>query len=144
MKVMRKASIRAGSVSERGFTLIEIVIFIVVLGLLGGLLIPLTVSLRGSPQPVLAQQAIALAQAELEQAVAQRRANGFAGVTAGCTPGLMPSPAFTCTRTVCYVPAGNLNDTSNCATVTAYRRVQVTISHATIGSVTAVTLFTNY
>lgn len=129
---------------ERGFTLIEIVVFIVVLGFLGGVLIPFTVSLRGSSQPTSTQQALALAQAELEQAVAQRRASGFAGVTAGCTPGLMPSLAFTCNRSVCYVPAANLNDISNCATVTNYRRVEVTITHPTIGNVTAVTLFTNY
>lgn len=141
---MRLASIRTDSISERGFTLIEIVVFIVVLGFLGGVLIPFTVSLRGSPQPTLAKQALVLAQADLEQAVAQRRASGFAGVTVGCTPGLMPSPAFTCNRSVCYVPASNLNDTSNCATATDYRRVEVTITHPTIGNVTAVTLFTNY
>ncbi|MDC4204048.1 MAG: type II secretion system protein [Candidatus Manganitrophus sp.] len=141
---MRLTLIRSSLMLERGFTLIEIVVFIVVLGFLSGMLIPFTVSLRGSSQPPLIQQALDLAQADLEQAVAQRRANGFAGVTAGCTTGLMPSPAFTCTRSLCYVPAGNLNDTSNCATVTSYRRVEVTISHSAIGNVTAVTLFTNY
>ncbi|MCG3112479.1 MAG: type II secretion system GspH family protein [Candidatus Manganitrophus sp. SB1] len=141
---MRLTLIRSSLMLERGFTLIEIVVFIVVLGFLGGVLIPFTVSLRGSSQPTSTQQALALAQAELEQAVAQRRASGFAGVTAGCTLGLMPSPAFTCTRTVCYVPAGNLNDTTCGPTPTDYKRVEVTISHAAIGSLTAVTLFTNY
>lgn len=140
---MLLASIRSSLMLERGFTLIEIVVFIVVLGLLGGVLIPLTVSLRGSAQPTLTLQALALAQAELEQAVAQRRANGFAGVTAGCVVSVLPG-FNPCSRTVCFVPAANLNDTSNCATPTNYKRVEVTISHPTIGNVTAVTLFTNY
>lgn len=135
--------------SEQGFTLIEIVVFIVVLGFLSAVLIPMTVSLRGSPQAPITQKAVALAQAELEQAVAQKRASGFAAVAvgnpvgAGCfTPML---PGFTCSRAVCYVPAGNLNDTSACTTTaTNYKRVQATINHTAVGNVVAVTLLTNY
>lgn len=135
--------------SEQGFTLIEIVVFIIVLGFLSAVLIPMTVSLRGSPQASITQKAIDLAQAELEQVVAQKRASGFAAVAVGNPVGagcFMPMlPGFTCSRSVCYVPAGNLNDTSACtAPVTNFMRVQATINHASVGNVVAVTLLTNY
>lgn len=132
--------------SRRGFTLIEIVVFIIVLGIVLGVLAPFTVGMQGSPNAVVTQQALALAQGELEQTIAIRRAPalGFGFVVSG-PPCYLTMPAgFTCAREVCYVPEVNPNDTSNCGGVTNYRRVQVTITHAAIGNVTAVTLVTNY
>ena len=143
---MKVNLIRSDLMLQKGFTLIEIVVFIVVLGFLAGVLIPFTVSLSRSSEPTFSQQAVTLAQAELEHAVGRRRAGGFAaiipvGLNNACVTAMLAN--FTCLRDICYVPAGNLNDTSACATVTNYKRVEVTISHAAIGSVTAVTLFTN-
>ena len=128
---------------DEGFTLIETVIVVVVLGLSLGVLIPFTVSLRNSAAPVLTQQATTLAQAELDQVIAEKRAGGYAAVAGACAVPMLSG--FTCTRSLCYVPDANLlNDLSACATVTGYRRVQVTVNHALVGNVSAVTLVTNY
>lgn len=125
--------------------MIEIVIFIIVIGLAAGILIPLTQSVRGSVTPVFTQQAISLVQGELDQVVAQRRSGGFASVAVGNSVCVIPMLAgFTCARSVCSVPAGNLNDLSNCAMVSDYRRVQVTVNHPTIGTIMGVTLLMNY
>lgn len=129
-----------GFAQERGFTLIEIVIFIMVIGLAVGILIPLTQSVSGSANPVITQQAIALAQAELDQTIAQKRAAGFGPIASGAC--VVPMPAgFTCARAVCFVPATNLN---SCGAATDFKRVDVTITNAVIGNVTAVTLLTDY
>ena len=127
---------------DQGFTLIETVIVVVVLGLSLGVLIPFTVSLRNSAAPVLTQQATSLAQGELDQVIAEKRAGGYAAVAGACA---VPMPTgFACARSRCYVPAANLNDLTACAAVTGYRRVQVTVNHALVGNVAAVTLVTNY
>lgn len=129
--------------SEEGFTLIETVLFIVILGVVLGVLVPFSAALKKSPVPVAEQQAVALAQGELDQTIAQRHAAGFAPVGTGAC--VLPMPAtFSCSRTVCFVPASDLNDTSACGGATRYKRVQVTITNALIGNVTAVTLLANY
>lgn len=118
---------------------------LVIFGLAAGILIPLTQGASGSASPVLTQQAIALAQAELDQTVAQRHAFGFGPVTTGaCVVSTAGFPGFSCSRTVCFVPATNLNDTSNCGVATNYKRVEVTLTKAEIGGITAVTLVTSY
>ena len=127
---------------ERGFTLIEIVIFIIIIGVAAGILLPLTQSVRGSVAPVFTQQAITLAQGELDQVVAQRRAGGFGSVAIGSSGCILPMlTGFTCARTVCSVPSTGLN---SCGVPSDYKRVEVAVTHASIGSVTAVTLLTNY
>jgi hypothetical protein len=119
--------------------------FIVIFGLAAGILIPLTQGVSGSANPVLTQQAIALAQGELDQTVAQRHAFGFGPVATGaCVLSMAGFPGFSCSRTVCFVPATNLNDTSNCGVATNFKQVQVTITKPEIGDTTAVTLVTNY
>ncbi|MBI3804801.1 MAG: hypothetical protein HY282_13675 [Nitrospirae bacterium] len=128
--------------SERGFTLIEVILFIIILGLAAGVLVPLTISIQGSPQPATAQRGIFLAQAELEQVIAQKRTSGFSAVATGTCSGAMPA-GYTCSRTVCYVSAASLNNTAACGTATDYKRVEVTITNASIGSIKGVTLLTN-
>lgn len=145
MKRLQLPPIDRSRGQERGFTLIEIVLFIIIIGVAAGILIPLTQSVSGSVAPVFTQQAITLAQGELDQVVAQRRAGGFGSIAIGSSACVLPMLAgFTCTRTVCSVPAANLNDTSNCGVASDHKRVEVAVSHATIGSTTAVTLLTNY
>ena len=136
-------------VSVRGFTLIETIVSILVIAIIGAaVLLPFVSSLSGSPNPVVTQQASDLAQGELEQVLAIRRASGFGAVAiaAAPTPCTLPTPAgFTCARTVCFVQPPNLNDTSSCtAPTTAYRRVAVTVSHALVGDTSAVLLVADY
>ncbi len=130
----------------QGFTLIETIITVVVIGIVGAaVMLPFVNSLSGSPNPVWIQQASDLAQGEIEQVVATKRASGFGGIATGASACGVPMPAgFTCSRSVCFVSALNLNDTSACATATAYKRVAVTVNHATVGDVSAVLLVTNY
>jgi prepilin-type N-terminal cleavage/methylation domain-containing protein len=128
---------------EQGFTLIETIIVIVVLSVAFGILIPFTEALRGSANAVLTQQAVALVQGEIDQVIAEKRANGFNSITTGgCALSLLTG--FTCSRTVCYVPSTNVDDTSACGTATSYKRVMVTVSNSVLGDVTAVTLLMNY
>jgi Tfp pilus assembly major pilin PilA len=125
--------------------LIEIIITVLVIAIIGAaVMLPFVNSLSGSPNPVWIQQASDLVQGELEQVIANKRASGFGGIATGASACSVPMPAgFTCSRSVCYVPAGNLNDTSTCATATAYKRVAVAVNHATVGDVSAVLLVTN-
>lgn len=137
---------RARPAGERGFTLIETVMVIVLLGIVGAaVLLPFITTLRGSADPVLTQQGNFLAQGELDQVIADKRqTGGFAALPTGtglvcATAASMPT-GFTCSRDICFVPAGNLNDTSACGTTTGYRRVEARVALPGGGTVSAVTL----
>lgn len=145
---------------DQGFTLVETVIVIAVLGLSLGVLIPFTVSLRNSVAPPLTQQAALLAQEKLEQIVADRLDNttpkGFVYATnpanypgenpiAGVT-GFSRSVAITCVTTANLNAAGTVPNPS-CALSnvrTDYARVTVTVSNPYVGSVSSVTILANY
>jgi prepilin-type N-terminal cleavage/methylation domain-containing protein len=149
-----------GPASEAGFTLIETVIVIVLLGLSFAVLIPLTVSTRNSATPVLTQQAAALAQEKLEQVFADRLDQTTPrGFTYATTPGNYPaespiagvtgfsrSVAITCVTTADLNAAGTAPSPSCAASAgrTDYARVTVTVTNAALGNVTAATLLTNY
>ncbi|MDP3143158.1 MAG: hypothetical protein Q8N14_04370 [Candidatus Omnitrophota bacterium] len=57
-------------------------------------------------------------------------------------------PSYTTTVQVCYVPSGSLDSTTPCviaqASATDFKRIQVTVSNPTLGSVNLVTLVGNY
>lgn len=128
-----------------GVTLIEIMVVMIVLAAAMGILIPFAVGLKDSADPVLTQQAIDLAQGELEQVVAFKRANGFGAIPTGAAACLVSMPSgFSCSRSICYVPAANLNDITACGTATPFKRVAVTVTHAEIGPVTDATLVADY
>lgn len=147
---------KRAATNEQGVTLIETVIVIIVLGLSLAVLIPSTVSTRHSATPVLTQQAAALAQEKLEQIFADRLDQTTPrGFTYATTPGNYPaenpiagvtgfsrSVAITCVTTADLNAAGSAPSPS-CA-FTNYARVTVTVTNGAIGSVTAVTLLTNY
>ena len=85
---------------QRGLTLVELIIFIVsVLVGLAGVLSVLDVTVRGSADPVVRKQALALAEAMLEEVLAKSfqndpgDANNLSGVL-GCTPTTAPRCAL--------------------------------------------------
>jgi prepilin-type N-terminal cleavage/methylation domain-containing protein len=151
---------RSTITTEQGFTLIETVIVIIVLGLSFAVLIPSTVTTRNSSAPVLAQQAAALAQEKLEQIFADRLDQTTPrGFTYATTPGNYPaespiagvtgfsrSVAITCVTTADLNAVGTAPSPSCAASVgrTDYARVTVTVTNAASGNVTAATLLTNY
>jgi len=158
--VSRMLVTRSEAALDQGFTLIETVIVVVVLGLSLGVLIPFTVSLRYSADPVLTQQATSLVQEKLEQIVADRldrtTPRGFVYATnpanypaetpiAGLT-GFSRSVAIACVTTADLNAVGTVPNPS-CALSDArtdYARVTVTVSNAVLGTVTAVSMLTNY
>lgn len=145
---------------DRGFTLIETVIAVIVLALAMGLLIPFTVGLRNSAAPPLSEQQLLLAQEKLEQVIADRQdsttpkgfvystnpanypaENPIAGVTGfsrsvtiACVTAADPNAAGTAPTPSCALSDGR----------TDYGRVTVTVTNAYIGNITAVTLLTNH
>lgn len=146
---------------EQGFTLIETVIVVVVIGLAFGILIPFALSLRNSPSSPLTDLGATLAQEKIEQMIADRRDTSIPrGFVYATTPANYPAEApaavgfngYTRSVAITCVTSANLNaagsaPSPSCAASagqTDYARVTVTVSHATFGSLTAVTLLVNY
>lgn len=83
--------------TQRGLTLIELVIYIVVVLVgLAGVLTVLDTTVRGSADPVVRKQALALAEAMLEEVLAKDYQNAAGGNNAatpalGCTPTTAPT-----------------------------------------------------
>ncbi|MCG2740789.1 MAG: prepilin-type N-terminal cleavage/methylation domain-containing protein [Syntrophaceae bacterium] len=57
---------------KQGFTLIEIVITIVILGAVAGILVPFFNAITHSPDPVIRERAISLGQAMMDEIIAKR------------------------------------------------------------------------
>ena len=91
---------RASREAQRGLTLIELVIFIVIILVgLAGVLTVLDTTVRGSADPVVRKQALALAEAMLEEVLAKEFQNDPTGNNAatpalGCTPTTVPACAL--------------------------------------------------
>ena len=83
--------------AQRGLTLIELIIYIVVVLVgLAGVLTVFNTTVRGSADPVVRKQALALAEAMLEEVLAKDYQNAAGGNNAatpveGCTPNTAPS-----------------------------------------------------
>ena len=91
---------RASKCAQRGLTLIELVIFIVIILVgLAGVLTVLDTTVRGSADPVVRKQALALAEAMLEEVLSKSFQNDPTGNNAatpalGCTPTTAPRCAL--------------------------------------------------
>ena len=91
---MSAGSLQGG---QRGLTLIELIVFIVVVLVgLAGVLTVFDNTVRGSADPVVRKQALALAEAMLEEVLAKDYQNDAAGNNTatpalGCTPTTAPS-----------------------------------------------------
>jgi len=136
-------------INQDGFTLIETIIVLVVLSIAAvGVLSVFTAGIKGSANPLIMNQATQLAQGEMDQVLGEKTAYGFNAATlAQGTPACnstMLSAAFICTRTICFVPVGNLNDQTTCAAATNYKHITVTITHAAIGNMNLETVIAFY
>jgi prepilin-type N-terminal cleavage/methylation domain-containing protein len=137
---------------SNGFTLIETIMTLVVLGIAAvGVLSVFTTGIRGSANPLLLDQAVQLAQGELDAVIGIKLASGFSAAALNTGTGLAcktnPMLAgFTCSLDICYVAAGTLDNTTvpGCGSSTSYKRVAVTITNTAVVNITAATLITNY
>jgi prepilin-type N-terminal cleavage/methylation domain-containing protein len=129
--------------TNSGFTLIEAVITLVVLSIAAvGVLSVFTVGSKGSANPLLVNQAIGLAQGEMEQVLGEKMApGGFAAIGTGAGIPCV-STILNCNRTIYYVNPGALN--TQVGGPTNYKHVTVTITQPTIGSVSVESIVTNY
>ena len=131
--------------NAKGFTLIEIIITMVVLSIAAvGVLSVFTAGIKRSADPLILNQAIALAQERMDAAVALKKSGGYNAVVT-INPGVPAFPApfnvFSWTQTVTCVAADLVTPA---ACTVGYKIVTVTVTHAVIGSVSLDTLVTNY
>jgi MSHA pilin protein MshD len=143
---MRSERIKATWASG-GFTLIEIIITLVVLSIAAvGVLSVFTSGMRGSANPLVLSQAIALAQEQMDETIALKKSGGFNAVAPVAPGPFIPAVAgFTWSRTVNCVTAVDL-DTSTGAPPCAsgYAHVIVTVTNTVVGSVSVDTVVTDY
>jgi type II secretory pathway pseudopilin PulG len=94
-------------IKQAGFSLIELVIFIVILATGVGVLIPLITTTRYVRNIDQQTEAIALAQQRMELILAQEHLKGFSSFTDPCSGG---SPPPACTPPSGYIVSANIGD----------------------------------
>lgn len=142
--------------NHNGFSLIETIIVIVIISIAAiGVLSVFITGMKGAADPLITIQVIELAQEKMDIVIGDRQ-NTARGYSYATTPANYPaespisgfanfnrSIAIACVTTADFNAAGSAPAPS-CVGVTNYARVTVTVTHAVIGSVTTVTLLTNY
>ncbi|MBI5874512.1 MAG: type II secretion system protein [Deltaproteobacteria bacterium] len=133
----------------KGFTLIETVMVIVLLGIVAAGILLYFAGMRGSADPVLRLQAIELAQEKMERIIADKKTtNGFNNVIAeAAVPLGAPFTNFTRSVTVICVQEAALNTSSgtmpNCTDISSYHAKNVTVNVTwTGGGSTGISLVT--
>lgn len=141
-----KSGVWSQKSEKNGFTLIETIITLVVLSIAAvGVLSVFTVGIRGSANPLVVEQAVQLAQGEMDQVLGEKVANGFGAATLAIGNPACQSTmiaGFNCSRSISYVNSGALN--TSVGGPTDYKHVTVTIAQPLIGSVSMETIMTNY
>lgn len=125
--------------------MIEIVITLVVLSIGAvGVLSVFTAGMKGSANPLLLSQAAQLAQGEIDIMISQKKASGFGSIASSATCSISMLSGFSCSRSICFVPSGNVDDTSACGSATDYKRAAVSVASSLTGTFTIVTLLSNF
>lgn len=142
---------------ESGFTLIETIITLVVLSIAAvGVLSVFTVGIKGSANPLVAEQAVQLAQEKMDMIIADREnpavGFGFAHIVPGSYPaepaGSFGFAGFSRTTNIYCVNLADLITSvgapggAGCAS--GYTHVTVTVANTLISSVSVETIVTNY
>ncbi|MFA5073426.1 MAG: type II secretion system protein [Nitrospirota bacterium] len=134
---------------QAGFTLIETIITLIVLSIAAiGVLSVFTFGIGRSADPLIVGQATQMAQGELDTVIGIKTANGFSspdlntGTGQACKTAMLTG--FNCSLDICFVTDVSLDNTGTCNTPTLYKRVAVTVTNPTGGSVELVTLLTSY
>lgn len=113
------------SINENGFTLIELIVFITVVGIAAGILFPVLLSLKYAgtlPSQTISQQ---LARARLELILENRYLQGFSNFTDPCAGG---SPPAVCTPPTDYSVSATI--TNNWSGDTNYKIITVSVTGA--------------
>lgn len=140
MMHMKKSEISGKVSQDSGFTLIEIIITLVVLSIAAvGVLSVFTAGMSGSADPLILNQALSLAQEQMDMAIGLRRVQGFAAVTAvGVTAFPAPFNAYSWERVVDCDPTF-----APCPA--QYQRVTITVSwNAGADTISLITLIADY
>jgi len=136
---------RRSKLGSKGFTLIEIVMTLIVLSIAAvGVLSVFSVGIKGSANPLILNQALALAEEKMDEAITLKRSGGFAAVGT-VNPGVPAFPApfntYTWSRVVDCMDV-NLT-VAGCPQ--PYERVTIAVSwNGGAESVALVTLIANY
>jgi len=139
----RKPGVGNRGAGEGGFSLIEIIITLVVLSIAAvGVLSVFISGMKGSADPLILNQATALAQEKVDEAIALKKSGGYAAVlAAGGVPFAAPYGEFSWVQAVTCVDSGLV---APAACTVGYKIVTVTVTHAVIGSINLDTLVTDY
>ena len=140
---------------SRGFTLIELVVVITLLGIVGGSILIYFFGVKRSGDPVLRTQAIELAQEKMDRILADKKnsSRGFSYIQnsnyAAESPVSGISPSFNRSVDIFCVLEADLNISNgtipNCSTTDfKAKRVKVTVTSPNNESVYLVTVLANY
>lgn len=135
--------------NEKGFTLIETVMVIVILGIIGAGMLMYFASMRFAADPAVLLQATSLAGNRFERIIADKKANGFNSIVpAAPAPVASPFDGFTQEAQVFCVQEADLDANSgtmpDCSDSDIHaKRVQVIVTWAG-GSVDVVSVITNH
>lgn len=134
----------AGRGRIAGFTLIETILTLVVLSIAAvGVVALFSTGIKGSANPLILNQAVSLAQGEMDNIMGQKLTGGFGSIVTSATCSTIMLAGYTCNRNVFYVdPAIDLNTPQ--VGPTNYKHVTVTLAAPTIGQISVDSLITNY
>ena len=125
----------------KGFTLVELVMSIIIIAICA---IPTALMFQQAAGKSFITRVTTVATALAEEKMEETLGLGFSGVTdSGPTAFSSPFSDYSYQVTVYYVQAADLN-TSVSPTVTAYKNVEVRISHSAVGTVSLMSLLTSY